>query len=548
LKLVGLDCFDYELRYVHGEYVMSGGRAAASQTGTLIRLRTDEGLDGWGEITPLGSTYLPTFAEGARTALRFLAPHLLGLDPTNVSGFRRSMDAALMGHQYAKSAVDIACWDLRGKAAGLPIAALLGGVLQKDFPLYEAVPLGSPESMASFAGRRIAAGIKRFQLKVGNNPHEDAARTRAVVEAVTDDTIVIADSNGGWSLLDARIAMNSMAGLPVFIEQPCRTTEDSALASRDSKLPLVLDESIITLSDVYEAKRSAGVSSINIKISRVGGITGAALMRDVMQELDLMVSVEDMWGGDLITAAVSHLAASTRPESLLMTSFMNDWTDGHVAGYRPRSVNGRGSAPTGPGLGIEIDTSLLGEPLFSVEAEQESRHRIAVGWVSADVTLRGGFWAGRPGGLGWGEVLWRCPGQHDDPGGHRREGHHGDGELGRAVGEVLAEQPDAQDDAGERVDDDHQRLGHAQRPDVQRALLEQPAGDRGDDERIHRPGRQHAADTGDRQCLGRGLEKRRLQGRRQRLRRRQGGRPPRRRAPQARHRQNRDGPAEHQPS
>ena len=180
MKLVGLDCFDYELRYAHGEYVMSGGRAAASQTGTLLRLRTDEGLDGWGEITPLGSTYLPTFAEGARTTLRFLAPHLLGLDPTNVSGFRRSMDAALMGHQYAKSAVDIACWDLRGKAAGLPIAALLGGVLQKDFPIYEAVPLGSPESMASFAGRRIAAGIKRFQLKVGNNPREDAARTRAV--------------------------------------------------------------------------------------------------------------------------------------------------------------------------------------------------------------------------------------------------------------------------------------------------------------------------------------------------------------------------------
>jgi L-alanine-DL-glutamate epimerase-like enolase superfamily enzyme len=200
------------------------------------------------------------------------------------------------------------------------------------------------------------------------HPRDDAARTRAVVKRVTDDAIVIADSNGGWNLLDARIAMNSMADLPVFIEQPCRTTEDCVLASRDSKLPLVLDESIVILSDVYEAKRSADVSSINIKISRVGGITGAALMRDVMQELNLMVSVEDMWGGDLITAAVSHLAASTRPESLLMTSFMNDWTDGHVAGYQPRSVHGRGSAPTGPGLGLEIDTAFLGEPLFSVMA------------------------------------------------------------------------------------------------------------------------------------------------------------------------------------
>jgi L-alanine-DL-glutamate epimerase-like enolase superfamily enzyme len=141
------------------------------------------------------------------------------------------------------------------------------------------------------------------------HPRDDAARTRAVVKRVTDDAIVIADSNGGWNLLDARIAMNSMADLPVFIEQPCRTTEDCVLASRDSKLPLVLDESIVTLSDVYEAKRSAGVSSINIKISRVGGITGAALMRDVMQELNLMVSVEDTWGGDLIRLR----SATSRP-------------------------------------------------------------------------------------------------------------------------------------------------------------------------------------------------------------------------------------------
>ncbi len=94
MKIVGLDCLGYELRYAHGEYVRSGGRAAASQTGTLVRLRADEGVDGWGEITPLGSTCLPAFADGARPALRFLAPHLPGLDPVNVSGVRRSMDAA----------------------------------------------------------------------------------------------------------------------------------------------------------------------------------------------------------------------------------------------------------------------------------------------------------------------------------------------------------------------------------------------------------------------------------------------------------------------
>ena len=254
MKIVGVDAFGYAVRYAHGEYVMSGGRAAVTQTGTLVRLRTDEGLAGWGEITPLGATYLPTYSDGIRTALRFLAPHLLGLDPTNISAVTRVMDAVLMGHQYAKSPVDIACWDLRGQAVGLPIAALFGGVLQEDFPVYEAVPLGTPESMASFVERGREAGINRFQLKVGNDPHDDDARTRAVVEKAADDTIVIADSNGGWNLLDARIAMNTMADLPVFIEQPCRTTEDSVLAARGSRLPLILDESIVTLSDVYEAR------------------------------------------------------------------------------------------------------------------------------------------------------------------------------------------------------------------------------------------------------------------------------------------------------
>jgi L-alanine-DL-glutamate epimerase-like enolase superfamily enzyme len=366
VRIVGVDCFHYDVGYVHGEYVMSGGRAAASQMGTLVRLRTDEGVAGWGEITPLGATYLPVFANGVRAAIQFMAPHLLGLDPRNISAVRRVMDSVLMGHDYAKSPIDIACWDIMGRACGQPVSALLGGVLQEDFPLYEAVPLGSPESMADHCRTRSVAGITRFQLKVGNDPLEDAARARAVVEVVGEDTVVVADANGGWSLLDARRAMAAMTDLRVYVEQPCRTTEDCALAARDSALPLVLDESVVTVLDVFTAKHQAGASSINVKISRVGGLTQAARIRDLMQELNLTVSLEDTWGGDVITAAVSHLAASTRPESMLNVSFFNDWTNGHVAGYAPRSVDGRGSAPTGPGLGIEVDAGALGDPLFTV--------------------------------------------------------------------------------------------------------------------------------------------------------------------------------------
>jgi L-alanine-DL-glutamate epimerase-like enolase superfamily enzyme len=366
MKIRRVSCFDYLLGYAHGEYVMSGGRAATSEIGTLVRLQTDDGLEGWGEITPLGATYLPAHADGVRSALRLLAPYLLDYDPTNISAVWGVMDKALLGNSFAKSAIDIACWDLKGKALGRPVAALLGGVLQEDFPIYEAVPLGAPDAMAEFVKRRSEAGINRFQLKVGNEPSLDVARTVASVSATQDGAVVIADSNGGWNLLDARKAMKAMEGLPVLIEQPCRTTRDCALAMTHCALPLVMDESIVSISDVYEAKYVAGASSINIKLSRVGGITKAALVRDVMQKLNLMVSVEDMWGGDVITAAVSHMAASTRPESLLMTSFFNDWTDGHVAGYRPRSIRGRGAAPTGPGLGIEVETDSLRE-VFSID-------------------------------------------------------------------------------------------------------------------------------------------------------------------------------------
>jgi cis-L-3-hydroxyproline dehydratase len=131
-------------------------------------------------------------------------------------------------------------------------------------------------------------------------------------------------------------------------------------------LPLVIDESIINHDEVYRAKYDANAVSINLKFGKLGGLTNVVKARDLLQELNMAVSVEDMWGGDIITAATSHAAATTRPEPLLMTPFFNDWTDGHLAGHHPRSADGFGSAPTKAGLGLEIDEKRLGQPLFSV--------------------------------------------------------------------------------------------------------------------------------------------------------------------------------------
>jgi cis-L-3-hydroxyproline dehydratase len=363
MKITRVEVFDYRLRYAHGSYVMSRGREATHEIGTLVRITAAGGVDGWGEITPLGSTYLPTYSESIRAALRTLGEVVLGHDPTNIGRISRAMDMALMGHGYAKSAVEMACWDIFGKAVGRPLVDLIGGRLNDDFPLYEAVPLGTPGQMAEFVRERGEAGIARFQLKVGNDPADDIARVVAARAAAPDSAVIVADANGGWQLLEARRAIRGMDGLDVSVEQPCRETRECALAHRGSTLPMVLDESVVTVADLFAA-RDAGALAVNLKVSRVGGLARTVQLRDLAQELGLSVSIEDMWGGDVITAAVSHLAASTSPEHLMNVSFFNDWTDGHVAGHEPRSAGGRGRAPSAPGLGIEVDAAGLGEPIF----------------------------------------------------------------------------------------------------------------------------------------------------------------------------------------
>src|SRR5262249_23045838 len=126
------------------------------------------------------------------------------------------------------------------------------------------------------------------------------------------------------------------------------------------------DESISDVSTFLRAHREGGMDAINMKISKVGGLTRGRQLRELCEMLGISLTIEDTWGGDPATAAVSHLAASTRPDTLFSVSFINDFVNEHVAGYAPRSRGWRGSAPTGPGLGIDVDLEQLGEPLFGV--------------------------------------------------------------------------------------------------------------------------------------------------------------------------------------
>jgi L-alanine-DL-glutamate epimerase-like enolase superfamily enzyme len=363
-----VEVYGYDLTYAHGSYVMSEGRVLDTLPSTIVRVVTADGLAGYGEVCPLGTRYLPAFAEGARAALREIAPALIGVDATNLAAVGDAMDRALLGHGYAKSPVDVACWDILGRRAGMPLHALLGGRRAERFPLYVAVPLAPVDEMARFVTERMAEGVRHFQLKLGAGPYDDAARAAAVARVLGDQGVLIADANCGWLPQDAIVAARLLDRVDrVYLEQPCRTLEECVAVRRHTTLPMILDEIILDARTLVRAVSANALEAFNLKISRVGGLTNARLMRDLAQELGLRVTLEDSWGGDVTTAAVAHLAASTLPEHLLTVSFMNDWTNEHVAGYAPRSKGGVGAAPDGPGLGIEVDLELLGTPLFVIE-------------------------------------------------------------------------------------------------------------------------------------------------------------------------------------
>lgn len=364
-----IDVYGYELTYAHGDYVMSSGREITRLPSTVVRITTRDGAQGFGETCPLGSTYLPAFGEGARAAIRELAPALIGADATNLAEVHRRMDGRLRGHGYAKSALDVACWDAFGRLVGRPVAALLGGALQAELPLYVAIPLGPPERMAEFVTRERSGGIRNFQAKLGADPAEDAARVSAVIAATEPGDAVVGDANGGWRRQDAIIAARLMEGSQRFrLEQPCPTLEECLAVRRLTTLPMVLDEVITDLQVLVRAAGLDAMDQVNLKIGRVGGLQPARLMRDAAVALGIRLMIEDSWGGDVVTAAVAHLASGTPPDALFAVSYMNDWTKEHIAGYEPRSRNGLGPVPSGPGLGIEVDVARLGAPLFTVTA------------------------------------------------------------------------------------------------------------------------------------------------------------------------------------
>src|SRR4051794_27701307 len=232
----------YAVRYTlaGGAFAMSGGRVATEQDATVVRLETDDGLVGWGEQAVFSPSFLPAHGGGARATLELLAPAVLGADPRQVEVVNARMDAVVKGHAYAKSALDIACWDLFGKATRMRVADLLGGAFQEEIPLYTGIGVDEPAAMRERAAAAVAAGYRQLQLKVGTGWRADVERVEACLAELAAAERVIVDANGYWTPLEATRAVEALNDLDVLIEQPCPTTEECAQVRARMRRPLVL--------------------------------------------------------------------------------------------------------------------------------------------------------------------------------------------------------------------------------------------------------------------------------------------------------------------
>ncbi len=364
MKITRLSVYQVDLPLEH-PYWLSGGRLKfETLDATLVKIETDSTLIGWGEGTPWGHTYVPAHGPGIRAGIETMAPFILGLDPRRVLEVERAMDLALPGHLYAKSPIDMACWDIAGQAAGIPIADLMGGGSRTPRAIASSVGAKTLQETREVIERYRKRGYVAHSVKIGGDVARDIARIRDVESIRREGEIVLYDVNRGWTRQQALRVMSATQDLNVMFEQPCESLDDIAAIAGKHAAPVSVDESLVTLQDATRIARDWFAEVFGIKLNRVGGLTKAARMRDIALAHGIDMFVMATGGSVLADTEALHLAATIPDENCHAVWACQDMITLDIAGGRgPRNTDGHLHLPEEPGLGVFPDENMLGEPV-----------------------------------------------------------------------------------------------------------------------------------------------------------------------------------------
>ncbi len=331
----------------------------------VVRIDTDTGLIGWGEVCSAPPYYLPELAAGAREGIMHVAPVVLGRDPRQVRAIIADVASALRGHGNAKTALEMALWDLAAKAHHLPLVELWGGPVADSMPVLAVVRIGTQEETAASFDEYRAMGYSRFQIKIASaTPQDDIRTIRMVMEMAEPHERVWFDPNRAWLVDDAVRVISAVRDLAPMIENPCESYQECRNVARRTGVPFMLDEVIDGPRRFLEAVRDEVMDVASLKMSAVGGLEQTRVIMCLGTELGVPMRIEDYYGTGILLAAVTHLA-HTLPRRLAFGLYDYVSTELPLVRNPLKVERGEIRIPDtpGPGLGVEIDEDLLGRPV-----------------------------------------------------------------------------------------------------------------------------------------------------------------------------------------
>jgi muconate cycloisomerase len=345
----------------------------------IVKITTDDGIEGYGESPALkdwGGDYMKYYGETPQTTVHIvndiLAPALAGHDPCAVGLLHAIMDKAVKGYPYAKASVDMALYDLAGKALGVPAYRLLGGCYRKRIAVAHSIGLMEIDKAVDEARQVKSEGIKTIKLKGGQQPERDVALVRRIRDAVGPDTEITVDANQGYE--SPKTAINAIRAMEEyrihFMEQPVEGLDAMAQVTASIATPIMADESAWTPQDVREIAHKKAADIISLYTTKPGGIFKAKIVAAVAEAAGLRCNVNGSVETGIGNAANLHLAASTAVASLacvVPVSTPAGKAKGIAGIYYSDDLiaepfeydDGYVVVSDKPGLGIEVDESKL---------------------------------------------------------------------------------------------------------------------------------------------------------------------------------------------
>ncbi len=327
---------------------------------TLISVETDEGLSGSGEC----SAFPMIVGETQETCIALakdFARIWKGKDPLALEDRLTELDNYVAGNTTIKSAFDMALYDLAAKAANLPLYKFLGGE-RKSLETDITVGLGDAREMAEKARRFSEQGAKTLKVKLGSTPGDDIERIRQIRLAVGDQLIIRIDANQGWTFDEAKIALKELSAFNIqFCEQPMRRFNDYRLNElrKLTTVPIMADESCYDHHDASRLIRDRSCDSINIKLSKSGGIREAIRIHDVASAAGIPCMIGGMLESRLALTAKAHFASAFpnivyHDLDTCMLGHLEDPVDDGVE-FKGFTLN----LPNAPGIGAKANPTFL---------------------------------------------------------------------------------------------------------------------------------------------------------------------------------------------